>query len=568
MHARQQIGAVSESQDVERDGMRDNAAGYGHNAQMVGGQYGMMYQQGGNVQVDQTQYHYQAQPQEVHQQRSLPSYQFSSTIQPLVPFGVERVSNNAPSDPAPAPKTQRKTKGHVESACVPCKYAHLKCDEMRPCPRCKTGGKEELCIDVQHKKRGRPRLRNDRENRLDSNLYTRGPELLRRPTYSGDARGILADPLMRNSYRVLKSQAGPSQPAARYLDRASASDANIYAPPPQPQMIPQTVPCAYLNMDFQIIKATQAFCESIGYPSVVARKLQDLAVMNDRDKIEHLKEDFEVQRARREPQYLPPLYGKDAEDRVIRSVGFGVEDVRRVPMGSHGVVTFQGMNGEHRSFELKVGLAKRDTTFFISLRLAPPPQDHASVQYSVSNFARDQQFGFQQPYQPAYSPQQFQQYQYQPPMQVQPSPQQHTYDDSQSSIYRPMMNTTTPIQQSMPLTTSMLNSDVSAYARPSSSAFMLMRSENSYAQPHYTPQAPRNDALVQEPPQMQQARPMTAQSEHVQLPPIRNQGSPTLSNNGMGSMSAPTSTFRDGPSRLDIVGLLERPASQRRTSRG
>lgn len=569
MHAREQIETVSESHDhdVEREGMRDNAASYGHNAQMVGGQY-VMYQQGGNVQVDQTQYHYPTQPQGMNQQRALPSYQFSNTIQPSNPFSAERVPNDDPPEPASAPKTQRKTKGHVASACVPCKNAHLRCDVMRPCSRCVTGGKEDSCIDVQHKKRGRPRLRDDRENRFDSNLYTRGPELLRRPIYSGDAYGILANPLMRNSYRVLKSHAGPSQPAARYLDRASASDANIYAPPAQRQMVPQDVPCAYLNMDLQIIKATQSFCKSVGYPSVVSRRLQDLAVMNDRDKIEHLKEEFEAQRQRREPQYLPPLYGKDAEDMVIQSVGFGVEDVRRIPMGDHGVVTFQGMNGEHRSFELKVGLAKRDTTFFISLRLAPLPQNHASAQYPVSNFARDQQYAFQHPFQPAYSPQ-FQQYQYQPPMQVQPSPQQHTYDEPQSSLYRPMMSTATPIQQSMPLTTSMLNSDVSAYARPPSSASMIMRSENSYAQPYYTLQAPRNHAPLQEAPQMQQVRPMTAPSDHVQLPPIRSQSSPMVSNTvGMSSISAPTSTFRDGSSRLDIGGLLERPASQRRTSRG
>lgn len=578
LHSRQQIGVGSASQEVEREGMRENASNYGHNAQMVGGQYGM-YQQGGSVQVDQTQYHYQTQPQSLNQQRSLPPYQFSNGIQPLNSFAAERVPNSAPLEPAPVPKAQRKTKGHVASACVPCKRAHLRCDAMRPCSRCVTGGKEDSCIDVQHKKRGRPRLRDDRENRFDSNLYTRGPELLRRPIsmYPNDSNGLHSDPLMRSSYRVLKSQAGPSQPAPRFLDHASVSDANIYAAPAQRQMIPQDVPYAYLNMDFQIIKATQAFCDSVGFPSVVARKLQDIVVLNERDKIEHLKEVFEAQRKRREPQYLPSLYGKTGEDRVIQSVEFRVDDVRRIPMDGHGVVNFQGPNGELRPFEVKIGLAKRDSTFFISLKLAPPPppppqHQIAQQQYPISSFTRDQQYGFQQPFQPAYTSQQFQQYQYQPPMQVQPQTPQHAYDESRAPdhnlMYRPMMNTTTPVQQTVALTTSMLNSEVSAYTRPSSSASVVMRSENAYAQPQYASQAqlPRNEPVLHE---TQQARPQTAQSE-LQLPPIRNQGSPAMTNNySMGAMSAPTSAFRDDrASRLDIGGLLEKPAPQRRTSRG
>ena len=131
LHARHQIGGGSGSQDVEREGMRDNVVSYGHNAQVMGGQYGM-YHQGVNAQMDQTQYQYPAPSQGLNQQRPLPSYQSSNSVQPLNPFVPERVPNNAPPEPAPAPKTQRKTKGHVLSACVPCKHAHLRCDEMRP----------------------------------------------------------------------------------------------------------------------------------------------------------------------------------------------------------------------------------------------------------------------------------------------------------------------------------------------------------------------------------------------------------------------------------------------------
>lgn len=40
------------------------------------------------------------------------------------------------------PKTARRNKAHVASACVNCKRAHLSCDVQRPCMRCVASGKE------------------------------------------------------------------------------------------------------------------------------------------------------------------------------------------------------------------------------------------------------------------------------------------------------------------------------------------------------------------------------------------------------------------------------------------
>ncbi|GIK05707.1 hypothetical protein Aspvir_009820 [Aspergillus viridinutans] len=57
------------------------------------------------------------------------------------------------------PKGTRRTKAHVASACVNCKKKHLGCDPARPCRRCVLSGKEATCVDVTHKKRGRPPLK-------------------------------------------------------------------------------------------------------------------------------------------------------------------------------------------------------------------------------------------------------------------------------------------------------------------------------------------------------------------------------------------------------------------------
>ncbi|ETI20805.1 hypothetical protein G647_07147 [Cladophialophora carrionii CBS 160.54] len=58
-----------------------------------------------------------------------------------------------------SPRTTRKPKAHVASACVNCKRKHLRCDASRPCRRCVQSGKEDTCRDVEHKKRGRPPLK-------------------------------------------------------------------------------------------------------------------------------------------------------------------------------------------------------------------------------------------------------------------------------------------------------------------------------------------------------------------------------------------------------------------------
>ncbi|KAI8881099.1 hypothetical protein K501DRAFT_189725, partial [Backusella circina FSU 941] len=41
---------------------------------------------------------------------------------------------------------------------VNCKKAHLACDLSRPCKRCVSTDKADTCQDIQHKKRGRPKL--------------------------------------------------------------------------------------------------------------------------------------------------------------------------------------------------------------------------------------------------------------------------------------------------------------------------------------------------------------------------------------------------------------------------
>lgn len=48
----------------------------------------------------------------------------------------------------PSPRSARRAKAHVPSACVNCKRKHLRCEQRRPCHRCVQAGKE---VGSQHR---------------------------------------------------------------------------------------------------------------------------------------------------------------------------------------------------------------------------------------------------------------------------------------------------------------------------------------------------------------------------------------------------------------------------------
>ncbi|KAK9493317.1 hypothetical protein V1508DRAFT_416377 [Lipomyces doorenjongii] len=81
-------------------------------------------------------------------------------VQPSGPLS-DAASQQLSSSSTSADREMRRTKSHVVTACSNCKKAHLACDVARPCQRCINLGKQDTCVDVRHKKRGRPRIRDD-----------------------------------------------------------------------------------------------------------------------------------------------------------------------------------------------------------------------------------------------------------------------------------------------------------------------------------------------------------------------------------------------------------------------
>ncbi|KAK1593870.1 uncharacterized protein LY79DRAFT_513830 [Colletotrichum navitas] len=476
------------------------------------------------------------------QQRPQPYMHMSGPppSQPAGPHqhGYATTMSQTSQDSAPytSPKTQRKTKGHVASACVPCKRAHLRCDAQRPCSRCTSNGKEDACVDVQHKKRGRPRLRDDREARYGPSTYQHPQDAAaaasRRPPLShysaaGPPISGYDDPIRgSHSYRVLKSQ--PSEPNAppRYLDRASMADANIYGQPPPPLATGAPEPVVFLTMELEIARASQAFADAVGIPSVRGRSLLDIVLASERDKIQNHQRSMQDERSRKDPVYLPPIFGRQEQERVFDSLRFEADEISRFQLDRQDFFVFAAADGQPRSYSVRLGLAKRESIYFIVLLVNAAPRFPYP---SPSPHAREVPYLYQQPQQ-----QQQQQQAY-----AQHTPVSATFDHTRSR-YGEGALAPRPSPGQPPHMTSGLSPGMPSYS--------ASPSRPDYAAGPSSYQIPRSEL----PPTTRPPQPS------FQLPPIR------AGPHHQPTHSEPSWQRDDRSGRVDIGGLLEKPDPQQR----
>ncbi|KAL0944651.1 uncharacterized protein CTRU02_202538 [Colletotrichum truncatum] len=440
------------------------------------------------------------------------------------------------SAPYTSPKTQRKTKGHVASACVPCKRAHLRCDAQRPCSRCTSNGKEDACIDVQHKKRGRPRLRDDREGRYGPSTYPHPQDAAaaRRPLSLYSSGGPISgydDPVRHShSYRVLKSQ--PSEPLApRYLERASPADANLYAPPLS-SATGAPEPVVFLTMDLDIARASQTFTDAVGIPNIRGRKLFDIVMPSDRDKVQNHQRQMQDERARKDPVYLPPIFGQHEQERVFESLRFEADEVSRFQLDRQDFFVFASSDGQPRSYSVRFGLAKRESIYFIVLLLNAAPRYPYP---SPSPHARDIPYSSYQQQPQQQQQQQQQAYAQHTPISATFEPTRARYGDS---ALAPRPSPGHPPHMS---------SGLSPGISPGMPSYAASPSRPDYAVGPSSYQIPRSEL----PPTNRPPQPS------FQLPPIRA---------GPHQLPQPEPSWqRDERSgRVDIGGLLEKPDPQQR----
>ncbi|KAI2624196.1 hypothetical protein GGR54DRAFT_565263 [Hypoxylon sp. NC1633] len=464
-----------------------------------------------------------------------PQYSLPPVVGPSLgpaPYQMPSNPQGAENPPFTSPKSQRKTKGHVASACVPCKRAHLRCDAQRPCSRCLSNGKEDSCVDVQHKKRGRPRLRDDNQPRFDTGRYPHPPDpTIRRPVSLYSPMSAVStpfeDPLRRNHpYRVLKSQ--PSDPIApRFLERGSVTDANIF---PAPISIPTRAPepVAFLTTDLEIAKASRTFIEAVGFQSIQGRRLVDVVSPAERDRVIALQKSLQDEQGRKEPNYLPPIFGKQEAERVILALPFSPESISRFQLDRQDFFTFIAGDGQPRLYPIRIGLAKEDSIYFVVLLLTRPAQPFPHP--SPSPHSRDFSYSFQ-PY-------------------AQLTPVSSSFDPGRMRYGEPPREGAyTPRQPPTPAPLgSGLTPGLTPGVSPSVPSYSAAGPARVEPQPSTSHHIPRSELSMVRPPQQVE----------FQLPPIRGPGQPGPSG------EAPGWQRDDRSGRVDIGGLIEKPDPSRR----
>ncbi|KAG8667096.1 hypothetical protein FPOAC1_011918 [Fusarium poae] len=445
-----------------------------------------------------------------------PMSQQAGYIPPTVPgvsspYGSSARPSIIETQPMTSPKSQRKTKGHVASACVPCKRAHLRCDAQRPCSRCITNGKEDACIDVQHKKRGRPRLRDDRETRYDPSRFPH-PQ----------------DAAVRRPLSIYPSGApiGPGENMnQRYSERTHMETSY---PPPLPSGPRGADPVAFLNMKMDFAKASPAFMEAVGQAELQGQNLVDVVVLTEREKVASIRSQLIEEQTRKEPNYLPPILGR--LDRILQGLGFGPDEIGRFQLDRHEYLTFRASDGQPRQYPIRLGLAKEGTIYFIVMVLSVPVR-HA-YPLSSSPAAREAAHSYiSQPLTPQ-------------SVYRTPAPPVTPFDMTRGPFNEVPLVSRPAVGPSTQLPTS-ANHGIAVGAGAASYAASPGRTEYGPPQSYNVPRS--------ELPPSSAYRPQAT----FQLPPIRAQPEQ--------SGSRPTGDQKwpheDRPTRVDIGGLIDKPES-------
>ncbi|CAK7273777.1 hypothetical protein SEPCBS57363_005822 [Sporothrix epigloea] len=289
-----------------------------------------------------------------------------------------------------------------------------------------------------------------------------------------------------------------------------------------------------MTTDLEMAKASDIFLDAIGRQSVKGLSLLDLVCPVERGKVVTIQRQIHDERDRKDPQYLPPIFAKRDEERVIQSLGLSADDLSRYAMYWHEYLSFNTIDGQQRTYPVRLGLAKQDSIYFIVLSLHVVMRPYG--QPAPLSQPRDVPYAYQTTQQHA-SPQH----------QIVPQP---AHVSASFDSMRPHMpgevgslpHRTTPSGGPSPMLSGLSPSTASAYG-PSTG-----RSEYTGGPPLY--QTPRSE-LVLNPPWYRQPQQAPTGSSSCQLPPIQN-------HQDQRHMDSSTN-MRDEKSRVDIGGLIENP---------
>lgn len=332
---------------------------------------------------------------------------------------TERAPSQSPSAPFPTaltstatagpslPRSGRRPKAHVASACVNCKRAHLSCDVQRPCTRCIASGKQvrgnpfveatfsspfaqDTCIDVPHKKRGRPRLREESEFKTQQTTSHQASQATTIAGSSQHPARVFAGTRSRRaeSFRSMQSQtsddtasyAGSTPGMGPYGTLQSPLSTHSVPPRASGSRLIFDVATALLNLDLTIIRANRPF-ESIMLRGREARgcHIAEIAAPADAEAFQTIRNRLRAEREAREPAYMPPIQ-QPGQDPVLQ---ISEQDAEQYTVGFSDRTytwTYVPPRVTAETFPARIRLAKA-STYFVMLTLpsfrpqepAPPP---------------------------------------------------------------------------------------------------------------------------------------------------------------------------------------------------
>ncbi|KAH9870385.1 hypothetical protein IAQ61_005860 [Plenodomus lingam] len=326
-------------------------------------------------------------------------YGFTSHMNPYAPgahLGGPMVQHAAliPPPSVRPNKPARRTKAHVASACVNCKKAHLSCDVQRPCGRCVSSGKQDSCKDVQHKKRGRPRLRDDREfirpeegRPSQSQLpgtFVAPDEFVHQPHFAASSAHRTSDQELvmrstgpRSEFANARSNIAPlSERGHSGLSGSVGVTPSSYSA--GPNLAYHCLPVAFLNLDLVIQKSNQAFADLVSFlGDAKGKHLGDLLEARQNESLQRLRNELRDERDEREPAYMAPItpIGHDPMHAVMDTVAD--YDVDHVSQGFTARSMFLSFRlpgtGQYQSLQVQVRLAKT-SLYFVTMVVRSPPR--------------------------------------------------------------------------------------------------------------------------------------------------------------------------------------------------
>jgi hypothetical protein len=246
---------------------------------------------------------------------------------------------------------------------------------------------QDTCRDVPHKKRGRPRLRDEGQFSLQP-----GPsevDSVESPVTGPSTARPMARPGHRKtaSLRTLAAFASEQshEPSighgALVRERAysfgTTPSTGLLPPSRHPRLAPSPeVPIAFLDTDFVVLKANTTFQRLFSWlQEIKGMRLSDIAKPLDGDSFQNARNRLREEREIREPAYLPPILQPRLDP--VSGIGTTDHDVEEVTRGfaDHSFAwTFRLGGGVDQTLPVRMRLAKT-SVYFVTLFLPPlPPQ--------------------------------------------------------------------------------------------------------------------------------------------------------------------------------------------------